>query len=235
LLPKPEGELANGIGRCPVRTRTGFTVLELAVVTAIASLLIGMGLMAFSNLKVSVKTKNLAGDLLSTLANAHGRATARQRTQIVVIDAIAGANGTFGFYHFEDAATAPNIFSATDLSAILGSLNPSQPSTAPNPYVLRVVDSTYDVNNSYLAATNAWGGTLPFPFTPVPVNTSGGCSFCSAGAGATAFLPNGRAIFSDGNTLGGLIMLQGTAPTGSTANKTGLAISPTGFFQKLVP
>jgi hypothetical protein len=205
------------------------------VVLSIVSLLMGLGLMAFSNLKVSVKTKNLAGDLLSTLAHAHGRAAARQRTQIIVIDAIAGANGTFGFYHFEDAATTPNIYSTTDLSAILGALNPSLPSTAPNPYVLRVVDSTYDVNNPYLAATNAWGSGLPFPFASVPVNTSGGCSFCSAGAGATAFLPNGRVIFGDGNTLGGLIVLQGIGPNGSTTGKTGLAISPTGFFQKLVP
>jgi type II secretory pathway pseudopilin PulG len=213
----------------------GITLLELTVVLAIATVLVGMGMMAFSNFQGSFKAKNLSGDLMGTLGHARGRAIARQRTQIIVIDAIAGANNTYGFYHFEDAAQPPNIYAASNLNTILGSLNPSQPSTAPNPYVLSTVDSNYDAANPYLATTSAWTGTLPFPFAPLSTNTSAGCSFCSGGTGAIAFLPNGRAIFSDGNAVGGLVMVQNVARDGTVTGKTGLAISPTGFFQKLVP
>jgi hypothetical protein len=218
-----------------VKAGLGITIVELTVVLAIATVLVSLSVMAFSNFKYSIKAKNLSGDFMGTLGHARARAVARQRTQIVVIDAVAGANGTYGFYHFEDAAQPPNVFAAPNLTAILGSLNPSQPSTAPNPYVLLLVDSNYDVVNPYLAATNAWGSTPPFPFALLPTNTTGGCSFCAGGNGAIAFLPNGRAIFSDGNTVGGLVMLQSVARNGSVTGQTGLAISSSGFFQKLVP
>jgi Tfp pilus assembly protein PilE len=223
------------IRRPHVGATRGITLIELAVVLAIATTLISLSVMAFGNFKSSVKAKNVSGDFLSTLGHARARALARQRTQLIVIDAVAGANGTYGFYHFEDAAQPPNVFAPTNLSAILATLNPSQPSTAPNPYVLLLVDSNYDSANPYLAATNGWPNALPFPFTPLSINTTGGCSFCSVGTGAIAFLPNGRAIFSDGNATGGLVVLQSVARNGVATGQAGLAISPTGFVQKLVP
>lgn len=235
MRTRSTGCVSKNDEQLPPQSPRGFTILELSVVLGIVSLIAGLTLMAFGNMKGSVQRRNFAADLTGGLGQARARALARQRTQMVVIDAIAGANNTYGYYHFEDNANPPNIFSATDLTAILGALDPSRPITAPAPYVLRSIDSNYDVATEYLSATSAWSGALPFPFGSVSINTSGGCSFCSAGTGAVAFLPNGKAIFSDGNVVGGLIMLQSHRADGSLTGTTGVAISPTGFFQKLVP
>jgi type II secretory pathway pseudopilin PulG len=212
----------------------GFTVIEMAVALGIVTVIAALGLLAFSNLSNSVRQKNVGLSLVSNLSLAHARALTRQRTQLVVVDAVAGTNTTYGFYHFEDAANPPNIFAANDLNTILGALNPSLPSTAPNPYVLTLIDSSWDTKSPYLSDPNSWDGGLPFPFGAVSTNTAAGCSFCANGMGAVAFLPNGRAIFNDGNVLGGVVVLQSTSSAGATG-KVGVAISPTGFIQRLVP
>jgi prepilin-type N-terminal cleavage/methylation domain-containing protein len=216
--------------------RRAFTVLEMAVALAIASMLAGLGLMALGGLNASMKRQSFATDLYTAMAQSRSRAISRQRTQVMVIRTVAAADGTFGYYEFEDAAAPPNIYSATDLSTILGTLDPSKFNiTTPPPYSLSLVDKNTVTISPFTIATNSWGGTLPFPFAQVTTNTSGGCSFCTAGSGAVAFLPNGKVIFSDANGAGGLVVVQSTSADGSPATKSGVAVSPTGFFQKLVP
>jgi Tfp pilus assembly protein FimT len=212
----------------------GFTLIEIGIVIALVAVLTSLGVVAFNNLSNTAKMKNIAGDFAGTLAHAHSRAMARQRAQLVVIDAVPGTNKNFGFYHYEDAKPTPNINDSTAINTIVTSMTLSQASSAPSPYVLLWVDEGYQNTDQFLRATNAWGGTLPFPFASLSTNTAFGCSFCSSvGRGAVAFLPTGRAIFSDGNALGGLVMFQNLSASGS--GKTGVAISATGFVQKLVP
>ena len=215
--------------------RGGFTLIEIGIVIALVAVLASLSVVAFNNLQNTAKMKNIAGDFAGTLAHAQSRAMARQRTQLIVIDAIPGTSKTFGFYHYEDAKQpSPNISDSTAINTIVTSMTLSQASSAPSPYVLLWVDEGFQNKDQFLRATNAWGGTLPFPFASLSTNTTNGCSFCSSvGRGAIAFLPTGRAIFSDGNALGGLVMFRSLSSSGS--GKTGVAISATGFLQKLVP
>jgi hypothetical protein len=48
-----------------------------------------------------------------------------------------------------------------------------------------------------------------------------------------AFLPAGRAVFSDGNAVGGLIALQGQGGTGATS-MSAVVVSTTSMVQSLV-
>jgi prepilin-type N-terminal cleavage/methylation domain-containing protein len=254
--------------RTPGRShaKRGFTLIEIGIVIALVALLASLGLVAINGLQSTAKLKNIAGDLTGTLAHARSRATARQRTQLIVFDAVTGTNKTYGFYHYEDAAASPNIFAPGDLDSILQGLTPSDPTTAPAPYLLRKVDTNFQDSlvatsiDPFLRASNAlaavgnspaaWGGsTLPFPFAAVSTNTNFGCSFCnSIGKGAVAFLATGRAIFNsqglnpDPNLSGALVMFRSinpklpvSPPNSNVTSRTGVAVSPSGFFQKLVP
>ena len=219
--------------RRPRRHRTsGFTLVEVMTALAIVVTLVGLTLGALSQLRSQANRRAFASDLASDLALARNRAIARQRTQVIVIDAAAGANTLFGYFHLED--TGNRIYSSADLTAVLVGLDPSMPSTAPSPYTVQVLESgTQDTSPFYLDA-NAWSNssTLPFPFAAVPQDTSGGCSFCTSGVGAVAFLPNGKAVFSDGNAAGGLIALQGRGGAGS-ASISAVLVSSTSLVQTL--
>ena len=223
----------------PSRAR-GFSLIEMMVTLAIVAILAGLTLLAFSALRTQSNRRTFAADLVADMLMARSRALALQRTQVVVIDAAAGANGVFGYFHLEDTATAnadggvpQNIFVQSDLTAVLGALNPSVPSTTPSPYVLSALESNEQTISPFYQSATSWGGALPFPFAAIPQDTSAGCSFCTGGLGAIAFLPNGRATFSDGNAVGGLITVQGKGGTG-TASISGIVVSTTSLVQLLV-
>lgn len=218
-------------------------MIEVAVVLALIGVLSAMVLGAMSSLRDWSRRRSLTADLYSALNLAHSRAVVRQRTQIIYIDGIAGANGTYGFFHLEDASAPPNlIYSANQLNTVITPLDPSRPSTTtPAPYALTPLDQSAATFNQFNETADAWlGAPLPFPWAALattpggPVNTTGGCTFCVGGFGAVGFLPDGRAIFSNGNAVGGLVVMQQTNPS-SVTRVTGIAISPTGFVQLVEP
>lgn len=209
--------------------------MTLAIIGIVASLvLFGMG-----GLRNIAQRRSLAADLYSATGLARARAVARQRTQIIVIAAKPASSSYYGFYLFEDnTQPRPSIFTAANLSAIVNAaFDPSAP-----PANLRRVDDSLLRSNQFLLSKDAWRGKpLPFPWAglaPAPggaVDTTGGCTFCTGGMGAAAFLPNGKAIFSDGNTTGGLVVLTSAGGNATVTPVLGVAISQSGFTQLLEP
>lgn len=234
------GPKADDVGghsriRTPVSTSVpaGFSLIELLVVLAVFAVLATLGLNAFTSLKSQAVRRGFAADLLADVGLARERAVSRQRAQIIYIDATGGTQKTFGYFHFEDAATPPDIYAASDLTTIMGTLTPTTPSTAPSPYVLRSLESKTSSSNVFYMSTTAWGGPLPFPFSALSQDTTGGCSFCSAGKGSLAFLPNGRVVFSNANVLGGIVAISSTRGAGGVPVSV-VGISTSGFFEGLV-
>jgi prepilin-type N-terminal cleavage/methylation domain-containing protein len=217
------------------RSRAGFTVIEMMVVLAVVAVVAAMGAAALSNVKSSLGRRAMTVDLYSELGMARMRARAKERTQIIVIDANAGTNGTFGYYHFEDATTPPTILSSTKVADLLTAM--TNPPTVPAGYTLTLLEQRSSATNGFYMNTDAWRGTaLPFPWANLmdtgKISTVNGCTFCAApGAGAIGFLPSGRAVFSDSNVRGGFIVIAGDAAGPSTTVLAGIGISPTGFVQ----
>jgi prepilin-type N-terminal cleavage/methylation domain-containing protein len=209
----------------------GFTLIEIMTALAIVVVLVGLTLGALSQLQSQASRRAFTTDLAADLALARNRAIARQRTQVIVIDATAGANAVFGYFHLED--TGNRIYSSADVAALLVGFDPSTPSTAPVPYTVQALESASQSTSPFYLSTTAWGGALPFPFAAVSQDTSGGCSFCTSGVGALAFLPNGKAVFSNGNAAGGLIAVQGRGGTGASS-MSALLISTSSLVQTLV-
>lgn len=219
----------------------GFTLVEMSAVIAIVAVLAALTINGMGALRESVRRRSQAADLYSALELARTRALSRQRTQVVYIDAAAGTNGVFGFFSFEDATTPPNLFTATQLATLVGTLDPSDVTTAPAPFTLRRLDDVTGTYNPFFLDADAWQGKpLPFPWGALaavlngPISTAGGCTFCTAGNGAVALLPNGKAIFSDANVIGGMVVLRQVTPNNVT-RVTGVGIAASGFAQLVEP
>lgn len=211
----------------------GFTLVEILAAVAIFAVLAALTYGAMSRIKSNVGRRSMATDLYSEMLMARNRARAKERAQILVLDAAAGSNNTYGFYHFQDAATPPAILDAANLGNLV--LAMTDPPAVPAGYTLTLLESRASATNGFFMNADSWGGVPPFPWAGLAVanrvSTSSGCSFCSGGAGAVAFLPSGRAIFSDGNALGGMIVVQGDAAGPQAGVRSAIGISPSGFVQ----
>jgi prepilin-type N-terminal cleavage/methylation domain-containing protein len=211
----------------------GFTLVEMVVALAIFTVLAALTYGAMSRIKSTVGRRSMATDLYSEMLMARSRARAKERAQILVLDAAAGSNNTYGYYHFQDAATPPAILNAAALGNLV--LAMTDPPAVPAGYTLALLESRASPSNGFYMNSDSWGGVPPFPWAGLAVagrvSTTNGCTFCSGGAGALAFLPSGRAIFSDGNALGGLIVVQGDAAGPQTDVHSAIGISPSGFVQ----
>lgn len=226
----------------------GFTLLEMMVTVAIVAVLSALVYSGIGALRESARRRSLSADLYSGIALARARAIAKQRTQLIVLKTVGPPTGPFGFYHFEDQYPTPpastEILAATDVNAIVSVLDPTNLSTVPAGYGLARINESTTTFNGFQQTADAWNGNpLPFPWAALatsvggPVNTREGCTFCSGGAGGIALLPNGRAIFSDSNTAGGLVVIrqQTENPNGPISRVTGVAVSPSGFVQLVEP
>jgi prepilin-type N-terminal cleavage/methylation domain-containing protein len=215
----------------------GFTLLEMMVTIAIVAILFALTVGAFSSLKGTIGRRSMALDLYSELNLARTRARFVERTQVVVIDATLGGNGYYGYYHFEDSGTPPTLFNGAQLQTLMSKM--TNPPTLPAGYTLTLREQRTSLLNGYYLSADAWNGPLPFPWTPLTptaspkLSTTGGCSFCSGGYGAVAFLPGGRAVFSDNNNLGGFIVIAGETAGSTTNVRSGIGISPLGFVQQV--
>jgi hypothetical protein len=207
----------------------------LAIIAVLSGLVIG----AFSQIKSSTGRKSMVTDLYSQLSVARQRARARERAQIIVISAAQNSKGFYGFYHFEDAgqtdgSVTPTLLSDAQLNALVTAM--TNPPTVPSGYVLTLLESRENVNNGFVMTADAWSGAPPFPWTATGspnVNTTGGCSFCVSNYGAVAFLPSGRAVFSDQNVVGGFIVIAGDTAGPQTTVKSAIGIAPSGFIQQV--
>lgn len=212
----------------------GFSLIELVTVLAIIAILTALTVGSFTTIKSIVGRRSMVTDLYSELSLARARARLAERTQVVVIVAPAALNKTYGYYHFEDSSLPPSLFNGAQLGALVTAM--VSPPTVPAGYTLALRDQRTSLINGYYMNVDSWNGPLPFPWTPlapVKLSTVAGCSFCAGGYGAVAFLPSGRAVFSDNNVLGGFIVVAGDAAGPNTSVRSAIGISPLGFIQQV--
>lgn len=212
------------------------------VVVAIAGILAALAGFALSQLKNSITQRNFVAELGGSLVSGKLRAMARQRPVVFVLKTVDPA----AYYEVDDLGGT--LQTPTALATFASAFDPANPTAAlGGTGSIQVIDDghAYGTSNAaagtmVIASGSAWGTSLkfPFPFQNVPVDTSGGCTFCTGNAGAVAFLTDGRAVFSDpgGNVLlGGAVVFGQRAGTtnaeGPESNRKGVAISVTGHVE----
>lgn len=180
------------------RPDLGFTVVELAVVMAIAATI---GALAWSNLwrlRPRAQMADASNDLVALVHGARQHALATGNDVVVMVFpafAVRGSTGRIIVYEdgnanfFADAspinfaAYDPAVLSASDRSSVIAS---------------------YDLPANVIVGPAAGAGSsaaLVAPLATIPINVD--CSFCRAGGdrrGAIRFDSRGRAFFYSGNT-----------------------------------
>jgi len=220
----------------------GYTLVELVVTLAVASVLAGMSAVALSRMKTRGNFASATGDFLSTLRTARAEAFARGNPAVVVVDPQLGQ-----WWSVEDVAGA---FS-------LASFDPLNPAPAP----ARLIYSGQVPPGTIFGPATGFGSALPPPLSGIPtgyvnilladggsggvadISVDGGssapnfkyCSFCDPGSqrGAITFLPSGGATFSGGPlSVGQQISMQdvqsGDGGTGATGIMDFAVVGATG-------
>jgi len=201
----------------------GFTLVEMLVTMAIASVLAGMSAIALTRMKTRGNFASATGDFLATLRSARAEAFARGNPTVVIVDSWSGL-----WWSVEDLNG--------DFS--LGSFSPATPAPSPD----RLIYSGQLPSSTSFGPQGGWGAALPQPYSGIPtgfvnillpdggsggvadIGADGGtsapnfkyCSFCdpATGLGAITFLPSGGASFSGGPlTVGQQISLQDMSQT----------------------
>lgn len=181
----------------------GFTLLEVMIVVAIVGLLASLSIWGFQNLKASISQRNFAGDLAAALTSGKMRALAKQRTVVFVFDHAAPTAPTY--YQLDDLSPDQSMASALNLVMVAAAFSRSATNYGLDPAVFRarMVGDGSGKGVPVIALPQAWGGApFPFPFQATSVDTQEGCTFCTGGRGALAFLPDGQVLFSSLNALG---------------------------------
>jgi prepilin-type N-terminal cleavage/methylation domain-containing protein len=225
-------QFAHTLRQRRLPANAGFTLVEVSVVVAIFGVLAALSAAALISLRNGARRRSTGAELYGAMVSSRNRAVARQKTQLIVVSTAKDSNNNFGHYVFEDASTTSTsgVWSSSDLTTILGALDPANPASAPAPYQLTMLDCLNVPINPYLVSTNPWSGSaLPFPWAGLgTASTATGCTFCVNGRGAIAFLPNGRAIFNNSAATTGLVVIDPVTPA---APPNALAVSTSGFSQ----
>lgn len=181
----------------------GFTLLEVLIVVAIVGLLATLSVWGFQNLKASISQRNFAGDLAAALMSGKMRALAKQRTVVFVFDHTD--QRVPAYYQLDDLSPDQSMASAANLVMVAAGFSRSATDYGLDPAVFRarMVGDGSGTGVPVIALPQAWGSaSFPFPFQATSVDTQEGCTFCTGGKGALAFLPDGQVLFSSFNAVG---------------------------------
>jgi prepilin-type N-terminal cleavage/methylation domain-containing protein len=168
----------------------GFTLIEMAVVVAIAAVLAALAYTALRRANPRARLAGLGTELHAMLHGARQEALARGR-DVAVLFYPAAANGP----------GTGRVFVLADEQGgfLLGAAPPGLPdfcTMAPASPSGQVI-ATLDLPPGFTLSAPARAQAFPFPWNLVPA-PAGGCSFCSTGAtaqGAVRFDAQGKATF----------------------------------------
>jgi prepilin-type N-terminal cleavage/methylation domain-containing protein len=198
--------------------RAGHSLLEMLVVVAIGGLLASISAWGFFTLKNKVSERNFLADISSALGGARMRALSRQHNVVFIFD--TGANPAY--YEFDDTSATQNLNTQGNLAVAAAAFSYSAANYGlPLIFSVSLLATGSGSGTTVTASTRSWGGNdggtqaFPYPHGAISVDTSAGCTFCTANRGAVAFRPDGRVVFSAVAAAGGAIVL------GDTSNVNG--------------
>ena len=183
------------------RPPRGFTLVELAVVMAIA---VALGALAWSNLwrlRPRAQLADASSEIVALVHGARQHALATSHDVVVMFFPRYAASGSVGRIIVYDDADA-NFLTAGS-SPNFGSYDPAVLKHGNRSTVVADYDLPRNVVIGPVAGAGA-SAALVAPLAGIPINVD--CSFCEAGGirrGAIRFDSRGRASFYSGNTGGG--------------------------------
>ena len=167
--------------------RRGFTVIEMMVTVAIASVMVAMSAGAYQQLTSKANFSSVLGNLVTNLRRTRMEAAGRGVATAFVIDIVN--NRWWGI-------EAPTGWTEA-------TFDPNNPGTV-------IVSGTFPTGSgkAVFGPATGYGAALPAPFATVPVLAAQNpallyCSFCDTGRGfgAIIFQPTGAASFSGAAVL----------------------------------
>lgn len=192
------------------------------IVVAIIGLLSAMSYVGFQSLINSARSRNFVNDFSSQVAAGRLRALAREAPVLFIID----TNSPPQYWELDDRNLPPVMTTTAAVAAAASAFATNQANynlsnnlASGNSFIL--LNQSVGTDTPVVSQTNAWknaagaNSPFPFPFGATSTNTTNGCTFCTAKRGAVAFLPDGRAILSDGSTSGAVVFARKSdqAPT----------------------
>jgi len=175
------------------RSQRAFTLLEVAIVIAIALVLATLGYSSLSRLRPRAHLSDAASELTALVHGARQQALATgHNVAVLVFPDYVGPNGTGRVIIYEDGDF--NLFNAA-ANPNFANYNPAVPAHGPNSTLIATWDVPSSVTIGPLTGAGA-AAVLPAPYATIPVNAD--CSFCGALAlrrGAVVFDAHGYASF----------------------------------------